>query len=177
MNAHQIPANQSYPLGEVTAVANLLPNGGNVLPANTSIYDALTFKEQPRAYKGQNNPVSGLYYTVLNTTSYVKIKSIALAIDWGVTQPTITVRLTVDSEVYLFYFSIPVNTQGYWCIFGGYSGGNGDGLIIASDNNLHDLIVSQGSLIEGRSVKVEIKTDWAVTQPTQMRSTVRYATR
>jgi len=164
--------NQSYPVGSVSAVGNLLPNGGNVLPANTSIYDALTFKQQADAELTQNNPSNTTLYTVLATTKNVRIIGISFNITWAVTQPTaMRVYITIDGLTIISGIGAPVSGTSYHVDM------VSDNVLISMPATTTDNAQIRAFLLEGRSVKVEVEVDWAVTQPTPLFCRVRYAAR
>lgn len=124
---------------------------------------------QADAAISQANPVSATWYTVLATKSNVRLISIQARIDWAVTQPTLVVRVTIDGNIYLYTIALPVTATSYYA--------NNMANLPEALQTLQatDQSVSRGFLLEGRSVKVEVNTVWAVTQPNPIIARVRYA--
>jgi len=141
-----------------------------------SIVDAirteLTFQHQADAAISQDNPVSGTWYPVLNTTANVRIISISATITWAVTQPTpLEVRVTIDGNTITHFIDNPVSAAKY----GAYIEEPG-----AEDKqSLSTALFStyRAFMYEGRSVKVEIRITWATTQPTPLVCRVKWAKR
>jgi len=126
------------------------------------------------AVLSQANPVSTTLYEVLPTTRNVRIQSIMAAITWAVTQPTpLDVVVTVDGQTIVYTIANPVTATGYVAVI----------LPSASEANqpLRELNLDNEyrarslGLFEGRSVRVQIRITWAVTQPTPLECRVKYA--
>jgi hypothetical protein len=125
---------------------------------------------QADAAISQANPVSTTLYEVLATTANVRIISIGAQIDWAVTQPTpMEVLVTIDGQVITFSVANPVS-------------GSGHGAVIDSNTIIQALVSGsgfaynlRGFLLEGKSVRVQIRITWAITQPTPLTCRVKYA--
>lgn len=122
---------------------------------------------QADAVLAQANPVSTTLYTVLTTTPNVRIIGIAVNVDWAVTQPTpLEVIITVDGQAVSGFINNPVS--GTWYFF------------VINPNDAAQVLEaanpgSRAFLLEGRSVLVQVRVTWAVTQPNPMRCRVKYA--
>ena len=128
--------------------------------------------QQPDAVISQANPVSTTLYTVLDTTVNCRIYSIATSVTWGVTQPTpLEVVLTIDGNTIIYSKSNPVTATYY------------DATTVSEQVEASQFLDTSNAartrsfLIEGRSVKVQVRVTWAVTQPTPLVCRVKYAKR
>lgn len=159
----------------LTAIASLkstsINNGGTVLPAATSLYDALTFQHQSPMFINDASPISDTYETVLDTTTNVRILSIYLLSNWAVTQPTpITVKVTIDGITLTGVQANPISGTYYYVSLN------------PNSTSVLDLTTDllpghyRAFLLEGRSIKVEAKIAWGVTQPS-LACMVKYAKR
>lgn len=127
--------------------------------------------QQADAYLNQVNPVSGTLYTVLPTTIDVRIISIASSITWAVTQPNpVDVVVTIDGIVCVFRSDNP--PSGAW-----YYGRLYENNPMDNVQGLHPdtTAITRSFLLEGRSVKIETRVTWAVTQPTPLICRVKWA--
>ena len=116
----------------------------------------------------QANPVSGTLYEVLATTKNVRVISIGTNITWGVTQPTpLEIVVTVDGQTVIFSKTNPVSATAYEAAF------ESDGGTQLSNYNV--AVPMRAFLLEGRSVRIQVRITWAVTQPTPLRVRVVYA--
>ncbi len=147
---------------------------GSTIPANTSIYDALTFQQQADAVLSQANPVSATLYTVLATNTNVQVISIAESITWAVTQPTpLEVVMTIDGLPITYLFTNPVSNTSYDAVRRS-EGANTNQILRPSA----DLVAQYTPfLLEGRSVSVQVRITWAITQPTPLVGRVKWAKR
>lgn len=144
-------------------------------------YEAITKRmpflpmHQGDAYFSQANPVSGTLYewavggVLLGTQQNVSIITLSATITWGVTQPTpLEIVVTIDGQTIVFAAGNPVSGQIYY----------GD---IARSNVTDQPMYAEANtsyrpfLLEGRSVKVEARVTWAVTQPTPLVFRVKWA--
>jgi len=90
--------------GIINAIAALLAdiktyltNGtGNPTPANTSLYDALTWKMQDPLHGSRVNPVQNTYYTILVTTANVRIDGLMITVE--TTGEDLQILLTIDGQ-------------------------------------------------------------------------------
>jgi hypothetical protein len=126
---------------------------------------------QADATLSQANPVSTTLYEVLPTTRNVRLYSIATMITWAVTQPTpLEVVVTIDGVSYVFAQTNPVSATNYYALI---SPENSEAtqFMITSD----ETAVRRAFMLEGRSVRVQVRVTWAVTQPTPLVCRVRYA--
>lgn len=131
-------------------------------------------QHQADAVLNQANPVSAQLYTVLDTTRDVRIISISAEITWAVTQPTpLEVILTIDGQTITFGQPNPI-TGGEYIAYALPSRAPNVQLfaIMASQT---DWLAQKPFMFEGRSVKVEVRITWAVTQPTPLVCRVKYA--
>ena len=125
-------------------------------------------EHQADAYLSQANPVSGTWYTVLDTTKNVRLLSLYATIVWTTTQPTpLEVRVTIDGQTETFAVANPVSGTDYIGVLG-YAGAS---YLINTFTEQR----SRAFLLEGRSVKVEVRITWATTQPTPLQCRVKYA--
>jgi len=125
---------------------------------------------QPDAAISQVNPVSAQYYTVLDTTPNVRIISIHAKITWAVTQPTpLEVRVTIDGNLITYAVTNPVSGTDYHAQV--TPGASEASQTLGTTNPA----LYRPFLCEGRSVKVEVRITWAVTQPTPLACRVKYA--
>ena len=130
---------------------------------------------QPDAVLSQPNPVSTTLYPVpgLTATGRVRIIVAAVKTTWAVTQPDpIELVFTVDGNVLTFIQSNPVSTQNYRPILGFRA--ENDGRFVASDSGGTDGAFA-AFFLEGRSVSVEARITWAITQPTPLVCRVKWA--
>lgn len=128
------------------------------------------YGHQARTTLSQANPVSTTLYTVLATKTNVRIYSIATAITWAVTQPTpLEIVVTIDGQAPIFLKSNPVSATYYFADLGDYS--------VAGNNNMGttDYSRERAFLFEGKSVKIQARITWAITQPTPLEVIVKYA--
>ena len=127
-------------------------------------------EQQADAYLSQANPVSGTWYTVLDTTKNVRIISMNAGITWATTQPTpLEIRVTVDGNVLIFICINPVSATVYMAKITPQFGEDSQYLDAAEN------VTYRAFLLEGRSVKVEARITWATTQPTPLQCRVKYA--
>ena len=128
------------------------------------------FQQQADAYLSQANPVSGTLYTVLDTTRNVRIYNIQANVAWAITQPTpLEVVLTIDGNTIIHGKADPVSGSFYFPTktLAGYDE--------ASQTLAADAPSSAAFVYEGRSVRVQVRITWAVTQPTPLVCRVKYA--
>lgn len=122
---------------------------GNHIPANTSIYDAITFKHQPNAILNQNNPIQNQWYTVFET---INCRLIAACVRVADVNEDVQVKLTIDGQVYTnsfsaaadthyYLFALCYSTAGFFLVPTTASNGNSNGAF----------------LVEGRSIKFEVR--------------------
>lgn len=140
-----------------------------VVPNPNLTLTDITFQHQADAILSQDDPVSATLYTVLDTTTNVRIISIRSAITWAITQPTpLHIRVTIDGVVYNFFRNDPVTATPYIAnLLATY----------ISNFDMDSADPGKSFLLEGRSVKVEVAITWAITQPTPLTCLVRYARR
>jgi len=125
-------------------------------------------QQQADAAISQADPVSTTLYEVLATTKNVRILSISAAITWAVTQPTpLEVVVTIDGRSIIYSKTDPVSASYYNA---GRVGSNAEGFQTLDGTGQYLTF-----LLEGRSVRVQIRITWAVTQPTPLVCRVKYA--
>lgn len=128
----------------------------------------LVFQQQADATLTQANPVSGTKYTVLAATSNVRLIGIETHVTWTVQPTPLLCVVTIDGIAYEFSVANPVSTTKYYVSIG-MSAAEVNMALEATDR------VSTGRpfLLEGRSVKVEIKTTGGTTS--EIYGRVKYA--
>ena len=125
-------------------------------------------QQQPDSYLNQANPVSATLYPVLPVTSNVRLQILAGRITWAVTQPTpLELVVTIDGQTIIFSLPNPVTNTAYeaWV----------SPLETVGDLRILDTSRSQPFILEGRSVQVQARITWAVTQPTPLECRVKWA--
>ncbi len=127
--------------------------------------------QQADAVLSQANPVSTTLYTVLATTRNMRIQSIQAVITWAVTQPTpIEIVITIDGLTIIHQITNPVSANNYEAIRTYYQT---ELLQLLTTGDTQQKM--QAFLWEGRSIRVQARITWAVTQPTPLVSRVKYA--
>jgi len=137
-----------------------------------AVYHARKYppKHQPDAVLSQANPVSATWYPVLDAKN-VRIISIVPTITWAVTQPTpLEAKLTIDGNVIVFAVGNPVSTIPYSAHWWEHLNETQQNL-----GALSGFTPYRAFLVEGRSVKVEVRITWAVTQPDPLECRVKHA--
>jgi hypothetical protein len=132
----------------------------------------LTYKHQADATLSQANPVSTTLYTVLNTTRDVRLRSINANITWAVTQPTpLEIVVTIDGQTITYIGANPVSATEYEAKPNKQNSDTNQYLGVI----VNDVQSPGGFLLEGKSVRVQVRVTWAVTQPTLLVCRVKYA--
>lgn len=127
---------------------------------------------QPDATISRVNPVSGTRYVVLTEPDCRLICAFA-NITWGVTQPTtLVIVITVDGEEMAHVQANPVSATNYGAVISGDQPRTNQGMeqAAAGSSEKH-----KPFLYEGKYIKVEVVTDWAVNQPTPLVCRVKWA--
>ena len=128
------------------------------------------FQQQADAAISQANPVSTTLYEVLATTKNVRIISIAAYVTWAVTQPTpLEVVVSIDGITKIYLIINPVSATTYHARPTAISDDNNQTL----DSSYFDH--QRAFLLEGRSVRVQVRVTWAITQPSPLVCRVKYA--
>ncbi len=131
-------------------------------------------KLQADAVLSQANPVSTTLYTVLVTSPNVMIRSIETHVTWAVTQPTpLEVVVTIDGQTIIFLVANPVSGSYYYAFPEPATAENAQYLSLFNAYNSQPL--GKAVLLEGRSVRVQMRVTWAVTQPTPLVGRVKHA--
>jgi hypothetical protein len=117
------------------------------------------YAQQPDAVLSQANPVSTTLYTVLPATSNVRINSIIVNVTWTVQPNPLDVVVTIDGKTLRFYKSNPVSGTDYYTVVSCHSDDNNQDLDTSLTNNA--LMIP--FFIEGRSVKIEVRTTGGTT--------------
>lgn len=126
--------------------------------------------QQADAVLSQANPVSTTLYTVLDTTRNVRIIGLNANITWAVTQPTpIEVPVTIDGQTIIYQAANPISATEYYARCNENNAEATQGLTATSYANQRTF------LIEGRSIKIEARITWAITQPTPLVCRVKWA--
>lgn len=111
------------------------------------------FKYKANAYLAQLNPTLDTYYTLLDITSSVRLLYLLMSHnDTGT--PSLTVKVTIDGEVFEATKALAAASTPYYCTFGA---GITCIVTMSLDNTTRVSIGDQVPL-EGHSVKIEIKT-------------------
>lgn len=130
--------------------------------------DLIMPRTMPDAAISQANPVSTTLYTVLPTRKNVKIKSIAFNITWAVTQPTpLDIVLTIDGNAITHRVDNPVSAQFYELQIAKHGAETAQGTVALNNDRFLEAY-------KGRSVKVEARITWAITQPTPLVCRVKW---
>lgn len=129
-------------------------------------------KHQTDAVLSQANPVSGIKYTVLDTTKNVRIIGFSAKVTWAVTQPTpLEVHITIDGQTITYSVTDPVSATDYFP-----TAIQPQKVPTAYTLSTVDLfLLYRAFLLEGRSIKIEVEITWATTQPTPLVCRVVYA--
>ncbi len=129
------------------------------------------YQHQADATLSQANPVSATLYTVLDTTKNVMIISIEIDITWAVTQPTpLEIVVTIDGVSTVFTVTNPVSATAYFASLNANAAASAQTL-----ETTDRTATGRPFLLTGRSVKIEARITWAVTQPTPLVARVKYA--
>lgn len=125
------------------------------------------FQHQADAVISQANPVSTTLYEVLATTKNVRIIGIGAVLTWATTQPNpLEILVTIDGVTVIFNKQNPVTATSYYARI----------IDPITDIQYIDATIPQFAfLLEGRSVKVEVRVTWATTQPTPLVCRVKWA--
>ena len=156
---------------DIQPVIIIDPVTGRVLDATDFLSKTTaTFQYQADATISQANPVSATLYEVLPTTANCRLIAIGCNITWAVTQPTpLDVIVTVDGVTLTFSKTNPATATAYEPAFESDSG--------TQMSNYNVAVPTRAFLLEGRSVRVQIRITWAVTQPTPLICRVKWAKR
>jgi len=139
--------------------------------ARDGAWNQTVFEQKADATLSQANPVSGTLYTVLATTTKVRIISIEIHITWGVTQPTpLEIVVTIDGVSTIFTVTNPTSGAPYFASLNANAAANAQTL-----EGTDRTAFGRPFLLEGRSVKIEARITWATTQPTPLVARVKYA--
>lgn len=111
----------------------------------------LTFAHQADAVLNQANPTSALLYTILATTSNVRIISIVASVTWTV-QPTLEIVVTIDGVPISYGIAAPVSTTRY-----GAAPDEGDTALLQVLGGLNAYAPYRAFLLEGRSVLIQAR--------------------
>lgn len=114
------------------------------MPRLTNTNNSLVVN-QADALLSQANPVSGTWYTVLDTTSNVRIIQITGYCTWTVQVTDLNFRVTADGKVMTFTNSNPVSDTWYNANFVNYT----PFVLLTADASFRNF------LLEAKSVKVE----------------------
>jgi hypothetical protein len=125
---------------------------------------------QADAVLSQANPVSATLYPVLPTTANVRVISIETNLTWAVTQPTpLEVVMTIDGNTIIWTQANPVTATPYYArVRAGFTE-------LTQDFEATSSSPQRSFMLEGRSVKIEVRVTWAVTQPSPLNCRVKYS--
>jgi hypothetical protein len=100
----------------------------------------------------------------------VRILGIACDVAWVVTQPTpLEIVMTIDGQVLTFVQANPVSGSFYFPWIREFNANNALDMSVASQ------APDKAFLIEGKSLKIEVRITWAITQPTPLEVRVKWA--
>ena len=117
------------------------------------VYPGLrVFQQQDDAVLDQDNPDSGVKYTVLDTTRNVKIESIIAVCTWSVQPSPLEIHLTVDGQAIRYSLTDPESTKFYLAVRTAECAPANQLLFAIPATRSADY---RAFLKEGRSVKVE----------------------
>lgn len=116
------------------------------------------YVQQDDSNIAQNNPVSGQYYTILDTTPFVRLIEFAAACVWTVQPTPVSIRITIDGQTIIHSRDNPVSGTNYLCHKYG-----GDGPL-AQPLDSPQQAASRAFAYEGKSVKVEAKVTGGTVQ-------------
>jgi hypothetical protein len=129
-----------------------------------------TWQQQADIVVSTANPVSTTLYTVLATTADVRIIGIGINVTWAVTQPSpLEIVVTVDGNPIVMSQTNPVSAGVYApCFYDSTAAflANGPG---------GNPALYRSFLLEGKSVTVQMRVTWAVTQPTPLVCRLKWA--
>jgi hypothetical protein len=116
----------------------------------------LYFPYQPPIHQAdvtlsQNNPVSGVLYTVLDTTTLVRIVSFSVTVTWTVQPSPLDLVITIDGNTLTFTQANPVSAQPYTPDMRGFNPENALGLSAGTNDY-------RAFILEGKTVKIEART-------------------
>jgi len=119
--------------------------------------------------RAEATPISNTLYEVLPTTRNVRLIGVAALSTWAVTQPTpLEVIIEIDGVTLTFSQINPITATWYSCSM--YSPSNvAEGLMTTTD-----YCIQRSFLLEGRTIRVQARIIWAITQPT-LSCRVKYA--
>jgi len=130
-------------------------------------------QHQADAVISQADPVSAQLYEVLATTKNVRIISIVSQVTWATTQPTpLEILVTIDGNTLIFTATNPVSATWYLA-FAALNQAESAQNTAAYSGTLAEQM--RAFMLEGRSVRVQVRITWAVTQPTPLVCRVKYA--
>lgn len=139
--------------------------------AGSGLRSTIPPTQRADAVISQANPVSTTLYEVLATTKNVRLIAIATNITWAVTQPTpLEVVITIDGITLVYGKANPVSTSDYEPFM------RSD--MPEANNQLTDkntYLPFRPFMLEGKTVRVQVRVTWAVTQPTPLVCRVKYA--
>jgi len=127
------------------------------------------FAHQKPATLNQVDPVVGTFYTILDTTPNVRLYYILVRHNETDVSKSLTARLTIDGRILERTWSMTHAPERYLYMYT-YTDGREE-LIDTSDRTL----VGYQTPLEGRSVKVELKTNTAMASGKAILGAVYYA--
>jgi len=125
-------------------------------------FDHIVPEHQADATKDQANPVQNTWYTVLDTTDYVRLIGVCLYV--ADTAETLAVQITVDGQTVAGSGAATADT--WYEIYL-----DRDGTLVISNNALFQY---RAYILEGRSIKVEVRKTTA-TGAGNLKARVYYA--
>lgn len=129
------------------------------------------YQQQVDVLLNQSNPVSTTFYPVLPTTVNARLESIGIYVVWATNQPSeLRVSITIDGKTISHHVANPLNATLYYPQLVDDTAVN---QLLATTFDILTLMAL--SLLEGKSVKVDASTTWAVTQPSALVCRLKYA--
>lgn len=138
-------------LGQVMPVFVVNPTEVPVAVTDPDIGPLTVFQQQADATLSQANPVSGTKYTVLDTTTNVRIISIAVRCTWTVQPSPLEIHITIDGQTITHAGTNPVSDDWLFIDFTNAELNEATQLLDSSNAELK----RRAFAYEGRSVKVE----------------------
>lgn len=113
-------------------------------------------KNQADATLSQSSPTSGLKYTVLNETKFVRIIRIDVAVTWSGQPDPLEVHITIDGQSIRHFVNNPTTTQHYVCVYNPSE--TLQNQVLRAVNLDNEYRQGGNFLYEARSIKIEVET-------------------
>ena len=148
-------------------------SSGDVRPAKMDTEGRLDVvgvapEHQDDAVLDEANPASGNEFTVLDTTEFVRIITVATRVDWTGQPTPLEVRLYIDGEIITYTQNNPVNTPWYRLLRDDVFPGSAQTFTTTAGHHQN-----RSFFIEGRSVGVTAETTGGTVS--RLRSRMKWA--